>query len=255
MALSTLPGPLTPARRDALLAVAALALVVAPVWAPMLHLGDPTYRYESVRVTAADGTVVYADESETPQTPAPISVEIACTAEFMQSRGCFFEQYLAKGYAVPSGISSSNPDTTDIPTFERYEYVVVNGTVHETSYVVNRSRRNDEGFYGVDLALDPASADEALREVSIPAEEASEPVREAARTGASTAHGDVEVPKTPVRLDDGSYYRVYAAGRTDPLEIAQFAAGLLRLGGPLVGIGLSIRLAGRFEVRHVGDGE
>jgi hypothetical protein len=219
----------------------------------MLHLGDSAYRYERVRVTAADGTIEYA--SEAPQTPAPISVEIACTAEFMQSRGCFFEQHLAANHTVPSGISSSNPDTTDIPTFERYEYVVLDGGVYETSYVVNHSRRNDEGFYGVDLALDPASADEALRSASVPAEEAPAPVREAARTGVGTAHRDVAVPKTPVRLENGSYYRVYSAGRTDPLEIGQFAAGLLRWGGFLVGIGLAVRLSGRFEVRHVGEDE
>lgn len=243
---------LTPARRDALLAVIALALLVAPVWAPMVHLGDPIYRYESTRVTAADdGTIEYANDG--PQTPAPISVEIACTAEFMQSRSCFFEQYLAANHTVPSGISSSNPNTTDIPTFERYQYAVVNGTVYETSYVANHSRENEEGFYGVDLALEPVPADEALRWASVRADRVPGPIREAAETGVGTAHREIEVPKTPVRLDDGRYYRVYAAGRTDPLELEQFAGTLLRWGSPVVGLGLVGRLSGRVEVTYVGD--
>lgn len=244
---------LTPARRDALLAAAALALLVAPVWAPTLHLGDPTYRYEAVRVTAADGTIAYADGSDAPAY-RPVSIQVACTSGFAQSRGCYFERNLAADRVVPSDVSTGAPGDVDLPDVERYSYVVVNETVYETSYVANRSHEND-GRYRVELALEPASAEEALRSVSVPVEDAPAPVREAAETGVGTAHREVDAPRTPVRLDDGSYYRVYAAGKTDPLEIEQFAAGLLRWSGFLVGVGLAGHLSRRVEVCYAGNRE
>lgn len=251
MALAAL---LTPARRDAVLAVLALALLVAPVWAPMVHLGDPTYRYGSARVTAADGTVEYANDATRTLGFEPISSDIACTAESLLSRGCFFEHHLAAGHTVSTSISSGMAGRVEFPTYERYDYAVVNGTVYETSYVADRSRQNDDGRHRIELALDPASAAEALREASVPVEDVPAPVREAAETGVGTAHRDVEVPKTPVRRDDGRYYRVYHAGTTDPSDLESLAAGLLRWGSPLAGLGLLGRLSGRVEVSYVGDG-
>ena len=244
---------LTPKRRDALLAVVALALLAAPFWAPLVHLGDPTYRYERVRVTAADGTIAYANDSD-PPIRDPLSVDVACTGDFMHSRGCYFEQHLAANHTVPTGVAASPPGPTSPPNFEHYEYAVVNGTVYETSYVANRSAKNSDGMYRVDLALEPASARDALEDVSVPADEVSAPVREAAETGVGTAHRDVDVPKTPVRFDDsGTYYRVYAAGQTDPLDLERFLADLLRWGSPLVGLALVGGLQGRIEIQYVGD--
>lgn len=243
---------LTPARRDALLAVVALALVVAPIWAPALHLGDPAQRYERALVTTENGTIEYADESAEP-VRAPVSVEIACTEPFMQSRGCFFEHYLAEGHTIPTGVWTSNPDHDRISTFERYEYAALNGSVYRTGYVANESVQNDDGLYRVELALDPEPADEALRSVSVSAERVPDPVRRAAETGVATTHREIDVPDRPVRLDDGTYYRVYEAGETDPSDIGAIFDGIARYGFPFLGLALFGRLRGRFEVRYVGD--
>lgn len=243
---------LTPARRDALLAVVALALLVAPVWAPMLHLGDPADRYERVRVTTANDTIEYVNESDL-RTNIPVSAEVACTEPFMRSRGCFFERYLAEGHTISTGIWSSNPDHAVLPSFERYRYAVVNGSVYEIAYRANESVRNDDGLYRVELALEPEPADEALRSVSVPADRVPDQIRRAADRGAATSHRELEVPETPVRLDDGTYYRVYEAGETDPSEFVGLLDGIVRYGLPFVGIALVDCLSGRFEVRYVGE--
>ncbi|WP_128477919.1 hypothetical protein [Halorussus pelagicus] len=240
---------LTPPRRDALLAVIALALLVAPVWAPILHLGDTNYRYERVRVTAENGTIEYANESAAPA-GTPVSVEVACTEGAMRSRACFFEQYLANN-TVPTSIYATNLINHDLPTFERYRYVVVNETVHELRYDSNRSHENENGMYRVDLALEPTSARDALKSVSIRAERAPGPVRAAAKRGTATSHRDLDGPKTPIRLSDGTYYRVYLSSATTS-SFRSFAAGVLRWVTPLVGLSLIAGLSGRFEVRYVG---
>ena len=244
---------LSPKYRDALLAVVAVSLLLAPVWAPLGHLDDPTYRYERVRVTAADATIAYANDSD-PPVRGPISADVACTGSFGQSRGCYFERYLAANHTVSTGVAAKPPGPIDLPGVGGYEYAVVNGTTYETTAVANRSARRDDGLYRVDLALEPASAREALERVSVRLEDVHPAVREAARTGVGTSHREVDVPKTPVRLEDGTYYRVYAAGRTDPLDLDRFLADLLRWGSPLVGLALVGQLRGRFEIQYVGDG-
>ncbi|NHN57954.1 MULTISPECIES: hypothetical protein [Halorussus] len=247
------PALLSPKRRDALLAVVALALLAGPIWAPLAHFGDPTYRYESARVTASDGTIAYANDSD-PPVRGPISADVACTGDFAHSRGCYFERYLARNHTVPTGIASSTPGPSRLPTVDHYEYAIVNGTTYETSYVANRSAENSDGMYRVDLALEPASAGDALQRVSVSAEDVRPAVREAARTGVGTAHREVDVPETPVRLGDNTYYRVYAAGHTDRLNVELLLADILRWGSPLVGLALAGRLRSRVDVRYVGDG-
>ncbi|WP_276300530.1 hypothetical protein [Halorussus lipolyticus] len=243
---------LTPARRDALLAVLALVLLVAPIWAPMLHLGDPADRYERALVTAENGTIEYANESKL-RTDIPISTEIVCTEPFMRSRGCFFEYYLAEGHTISTGIWSSNPDYAPLPSFERYRYAAVNGSVYEIARDVNESVQNDEGLYRVELALDPEPADEVLRSVSVSAERVPSPVRRAAERGTATSHREIEVPETPVRLADGTYYRVYEAGKTDPSNLAGLLDGIVRYSFPFLGLALVGYLRSRFEVRYVGE--
>lgn len=246
------PTLLTPARRYALLTVVALVLLVAPVWTPMLHLGDYGDRYERAQVTTGNGTIEYANESEL-QTNIPISTEIACTEPLMRSRGCFFEKYLSEKDTIPTGIWSSNPDYAPLPSFERYRYTVMNGSVYEVSYVANESVQNDKGLYRVELALDPKPADEVLRSVSVSADRVPDPIRRAAKSGVATSHRDVEVPDRPVRLADGTYYRVYRAGTTDPSELGDAFDGVLRYSLPFVGLALVGHLSGRFEVRYVGE--
>lgn len=248
----SLPTFLTPARRDALLVVLTFTLLLAPVWAPMFHFNDPTHRYERVHVTTANGTIEYANESGVP-VQTVISAEIACTESFMKSRSCFFERYLAEGHTISSGIWSTNPGHTIRPSFYQYRYALVNGTVYKPSYDTNESKRNQDGLYRVELALEPEPTDKVLRRVSVDADRTPDPIRKAAENGAATSHREIEVPETPIRLDDGTYYRVYDAGETDPSELDRLLAGLLRYGLPYLGIGLVVYISGKFEIRHVGD--
>lgn len=244
---------LTPLRRDALLAVLALALLVAPIWAPLTHLGDPSYGYERTPVTAANGTVEYANESDA-RTHRVISTEIACTGGMMESRACFFERHLAADPTVPTNVETGSPGQLGhFPTFERYDYAVVNGTVYETSYVANRSHEDYDGDHRVELALEPVSARRALDSASMRAERAPAPVRRAAERGTATSHRHLDPPKTPIQLDDDTYYRVYQLGHNDASAFEDLLAGLLRWGSPLVGVTLVVLLSERVEVRYVGE--
>ncbi|UPV99470.1 hypothetical protein M0R88_13195 [Halorussus gelatinilyticus] len=243
---------LTPPRRDALLAVLALALLLAPVWAPLTHLGDPSYRYERTPVTAANGPIEYANESDA-LTHRVISTDVACTGGTMESRACFFERRLAAGHTVPTSVSASTSGKVGhFPTFERYDYAVLNGTVYETSYVANRSGE-DDGDHRVELALEPVPARRALDSVSMRAERAPAPVRRAAERGTATSHRHLDPPKTPIQVGGDTYYRVYQLGQNDASAFEKLLAGLLRWGSPLVGVTLVVSLSGRFEVRYVGE--
>jgi hypothetical protein len=106
-------GPLTPARRDFLLAVAALALLAGPLWANALHLGDPTYRYERARVeVGGERGIEYVDESAAPS-GVSISEEIGCSIP-REVRTCAFERYLAANHTVPR--RSTRTIRTRLPT-------------------------------------------------------------------------------------------------------------------------------------------
>lgn len=255
---------LTPARRDALLALAALALLAGPLWASALHVGDPTYEYRSARVVTDDEHgLAYANQSGEPGHTL-ISEDVGCSIGW-EARVCAFERYLAANHTVPTGVYTNNPDLTSSEMgAERYRYVLVDGTAYETVYVPNTSVRNDEGMYRLDLALEPVSAEgggteslaDVLRAVSLPASRVGNGlppvVLDAARDGVAYGDRRVDVPRTPVRLDDGTYHRVYFADRIDPAPAEHFVGGLLVFVAPLVGLALLAWLWERVEVTHVG---
>jgi len=200
-------SPLTALQRDALLAVVALALLTAPLWLPATGLGTETYVYERAEVVIDDENgIAYANDTGVPLGTA-VSEEIACTTAWA-IRPCAFERYLAANNTVPSEVYTSNPGSDRSVPVEPYGYAQADGVVYETAYVANRSARNDDGMYRLDLALEPVAADEALRSVSIDAsaEYADTPpvVVEAARDGTAIASREIEVPQTPIRLDDGA---------------------------------------------------
>lgn len=247
---------LTARRRDLLLAVVALALLAAPVWVPAVNVGEPTYAYERVQIVADDEDgIAYVDETDVPPRIA-ISDDVACSNAW-EVRPCAFERYLASNETIPTEVYTNNPDAPQTIPVERYRYALIDGDVYETAYVANRSVQNDDGLYRIDLALEPASAEDVLRTVSLDASaeyvDAPSVVVEAATEGRATAHHEAEVPRTPLRLDDGRYYRVYEAGSSEPSPFGR----LLRTGfptvGPLVGLGLAVHLSRRVEVTHVGD--
>lgn len=242
-------GPLTPARRDALLALVALALLAGPLWAPALDLGEPTYRYERLEVTTDGNGVQYANESAVPTRP-PISDAIACSGGF-ETRACAFERLVLENRTVPTDVHTNNPNLNlQRDGLDRYQYVRVSDAVYEPTYVPNRSARNDDGWYRVDLGLEAVDPDEALERVSLRVDSDAVPstVAEAARDGEATARREVDVPATPIRLADGTYYRVYEADRSGPgPPVPRALDGFLRYVAPFVALYLFARLWTRLE--------
>ncbi|WP_207591914.1 hypothetical protein [Halomontanus rarus] len=249
------------ATRDALLALVALALLAAPLWTPLLHLSGPTYHYEGAEVVTDGDGIAYADDSMNGLSGLPISNDIACSDQF-DIRPCALEGLVASGATVPTNWYSGSQNSTGSPApsgNERYRYAMVNDTVYETTYVVNGSAQNDNGSYRIYLALEPAEPGEVLRSVSVgePHEEVPDVVEEAARRGSANAPAAVDVPETPVRLedDDGTdtYYRVYSNGSTDDTTPLLWAIDrLLTYAAPLVGLALLTGVWSRLEVTYVG---
>lgn len=241
--------------RDVLLAVIALALLSTPVWVSAANVGEPTYTYERAQVVldSEDG-IAFANDSAVSRRVS-ISDDIGCS-NYWDVRPCAFERYLAANNTVPTGIHSTNPDATHLGfAEERYRYVQINGTVYEVAYETNRSVQNDDGLYRVELALEPTSADDALRAVSRKAStERGVPkvAVEAAEEGEATSNREVEVPQTPLRLDDGTYYRVYETASDRPTNGEQTLQSGLSVFGPVVGLLVLYHLSRRVEVTYVG---
>lgn len=277
-----MPSTSTPVRRDAALAVLAVGLLVAPLWVPVTGIGGTTYRYERAEVVAENGTVAFANESAVESAvglPVPISDEVACAAERV-SRACYFERHVAANHTVLTGVYSSEPGMDDDLGFttERYRFALVDGTVYRTTYLADESRpyvhvndtivpanatnatvggeSGDEGgedddrplLYRNVLALEPVPPGEALERVSVPVDRVPGPVREAARTGVARTRRELDVPETPVRLDDGTYYRVYLAAEEHPAEYEEGSGLLLTLVSMTLGVALLYRLRERVDV-------
>ncbi|WP_226012915.1 hypothetical protein [Halomicrobium salinisoli] len=247
---------LTPARRDALRACLAIALLAGPLWASLLHLGDPSYRYERVELTTEGEKAIDTADPWGRTAGTPVSQSIACIDDWARVRTCAFERHLANGSTVPTGWSTSNPEMVDFPPEAGYEYVVVRDQVYEIDYVVNESAR-EGGDYSIDLALEPVPAEDALDNASIDGRDdpdsVPDPVLTAARTGSAVTDRDVDVPKDPILTGDGRYYRVYKARDVEPSSGEQFADVLLTYVAPVVGLIWIGRLFGRVEVEYVGN--
>lgn len=246
---------LTPFRRDALFTVVVLLLLLSPVWVSISNISSATYMYEraEVVVNEEDG-ITYAGGPEVDDTR--ISKDIGCSVP-EDTRTCAFERHLLSNATIPTGMYTNNPAVPFDVGIKRYQYVQINSAVYHTAYVGNRSVRGDDGLYRMDLALEPASATDALRQVSIAVSTESEDVPpvvvEAARQGTATADRDVEIPQTPLRVDNDTYYRVYAAGQNDPTTIGSFLGTALSFAGPLAGLYIGYQLSRRIEIRYVGE--
>lgn len=237
-------GPLTPARRDALLVIVALGLLAAPLWVPALHLDDPQYRYESVAVETDGARMGFATEPTDPL--LGISDRIACAGE-RWGRACVFEHYVAANNTVPTRIFASRErGFRDDVLSHRYDYVWLNGTVYRVGAAPNDTVTG-HGGHRLDLALRPVAADRALDFVSVDADEVPPPVRRTARTGTATGYVE-DLPSTTIELDDGTYRRVHIANTSYPADHESGTESLLTFGLPLVGLGLLGRSWRRFDV-------
>lgn len=265
---------LTPRRRDALSVLVALVLLAGPVWIPAFHLTDPTYRYERTRVAVDGSGVAFVNASDVPAGTA-LSDDIACAGS--SSRACAFERHLARNHTVLTGIYSTDPGERTDPFAtapDRYEYVQIDGTIYEPITVANLSRvyvvangtvyqkgtappgvDTSGDLYRNELSLRPASPAEALADVSRGLDEVPAPIRRAARSGTGVAHREVSVPRTPIRTEDGTYYRVYLASQRESFDGRAPVEMLLVVGTPIVGLALLYRLRDRVEIIYTGPVE
>lgn len=252
-------GVLTPFRRTLLWVVVAVVLLASPVAVSAMNVSETTYTYERAEVVVDDEDgITYAGDPDLYS--IHLSEDIGCSTP-ADTRTCAFERHLVSNATVPTEMYATNPSAA-IHMFdlglERYRYVQLDGSVYEPTYVVNQSVRNDDGSYRVDLALESADATDALRDVSIDAsnERADVPsvVVEAAREGSASADHEVGVPQTPIRVDDGTYYRVHQSDRSDPEPMMPVYGTALSIVGPLAGLSILYRLCQRLEVTSVDEG-
>lgn len=252
-------GVLTPFRRTLLWVVIAVVLLASPVAVSATNVSERTYTYERAEVVVDDEDgIAYAGDPDLYD--RHLSEDIGCSTP-TDTRTCAFERHLVSNATVPTGMYATSPSDT-IHAFglglERYRYVQLDGTVYEPTFVANRTVQNDDGNYRIDLALESTDATDALRDVSIDVSDgrANVPsvVVEAAREGSASADREVEVPQTPIRVDDGTYYRVYQSGWSDPEPLMPFYATAVSILGPLAGLSILYRRVQRFELTYVDEG-
>ncbi|WP_222917475.1 hypothetical protein [Natrinema sp. SYSU A 869] len=253
-------GFLTPFRRDLLLAVVALVFLATPVGVSATNISETTYTYERAEVIVDDEDgITYAGDPRLKLFNTHLSEDIGCSVP-QDIRLCAFERQLVANATIPTEVYTSNPSLPS-PAFDigidRYRYVQSNGSVYEPTYAANRTVQNENGLYRVDLTLESASATDALRDVSIDATtenvDAPSVVVEAARQGTASADHEAEIPQTPVRVDDDTYYRVYRTDRNEPAPLGPFYGIVLSLFGPIIGLSLIYRLSHRIEISYVGE--
>jgi len=250
---------LTPARRDVLIVVAGLLLLMGPLWAAMLAPPLADHRYDRERVVAENGTIRFAGEY--PGRAMPLSEDLACANrdyfEGYPDRGCFVERYLARNNTIRTNVTYDEVDWQGF--YDRYEYALVNGSVYEPAYDKRQlDRPRPDSLARFFLTVRPVRASNALANISVAAEDVPDPVARAARTGEATTVDAVTVPETPIRLENGSYYRVAESRfREDPARSTPVVIGLnlLRYLAPLVGLFLPVRAVRQFDLVHASERE
>lgn len=240
-----------PSGRTLLLALLAVGLLAGPLWVEALHLDDRVYRYERAEVSVQDGTIEYASADP----GVAISDHVLCTG-VIDTRACYLEQSLIGNRTVPTSRYTSGsafgPDSdyryvagpegvyeVDVRLNRSQGYVVENGSVRA---VDEESVPADRVLYRVELDLREVDAQRILDRVSADVDRVETPVREAARSGSVRTYRPVDVPETPVKLENGTAYRVYLAAQHDPPETTRTGVLLLRYLAPVAGILLGYSL-------------
>lgn len=249
-----IPGTNSPLLRDVLLRLLVLGLLTAPLWVTVVDIDEPRYTYDRTEVVVNDTRIEYADRG-IPQSNEPLSDDIKCTA--VDPRTCALERRLADGGSAPSRIYIGSTGARP-PLEADYRYVQVEGAVYRAAAEVNTSAQRVNGLYRVDATLEPADADLVLSEVSIEPDYVPSVVAKTARGGPTTSKNEVDIPETPIELDDGTYYRVYLQpGLNEPPAVEKRLSDLLTpfltFVAPFVGMYILIRLPRQFEISYVGD--
>lgn len=241
-------------RRDILLGVLALTFLTAPLWVGVLGIGETEYTYERAEVTATDTGIEYIEPDEAPR-QTPLSDAVECTGWGDDIRICALEAKVLEE-PIEAGITTSNPNLTPAPTYTRadyYQYIQMDDGVYEPSFDTNSSAQDSAGMYPVKLELEPVAAEDALDQVSLDPDDAPSVVAETAQTGSTTTTGSVDVPETPLIVEDEAYYRVYQDRGDTPSTAESNLAYLLTYIGPLVGLFLALQTFKRIEISYTNE--
>lgn len=255
-----IPGANSPLLRDVLLRLLVLGLLTAPLWVTVVDIDEPTHTYDRTEVVVNDTRIEYADRGPL-RGHGRLSDDIKCTGfdPFIDNRACALERQLADGGSAPSRIYATRVVGGDPSVLEAdYRYVQVEGAVYRAAAESNTSAQRMNGLYRVDATLEPVDADIALSDVSLEPDHVPSVVAKTARGGPTTSENEVDVPETPIELDDGTYYRVYlqSSSNEPPLienRFSGFLPFLITFAPPFVGMYILIRLPRQFEISYVGN--
>lgn len=190
-----------------------LLLVFNPVYLVPLGVGGPAYSYEAVPVEMQGSS--FSLEPDGALTVGPID-GLDCHM-FDGGRRCYFDQLLYEqgNQTVSERFHGDYAGSED-------EYVVVDLKVYRRTH----ERVNDSAYT---FGLVRVPAETALRDVSVPVEQAPAPIRTAVRTGDARTHTEFE--NQFVRAN-GDYYLFTKQGESDAtsgrwfLHAVGIAAGL-----------------------------
>lgn len=254
----SLPAPSR--RRDAALLVLALVLLVIPFWIGQFDLDADRYTYERTEVGVENGTIEYVEPTTVPVAHLGISDDLGCESNNAPDEGrlCAFEHDLAESNrSIVTGYTSSSGGVS-LSWNRRYRYLQFPDGVYEqltrtSNSTESPSELNGE-WYPMYLDIREVDPETALRKLSMDASRWSVPdvVRRAAETGEASTRGEANVPSDPIRLDDGTYYRVHESDVSDPPTRDRVIYLLGRYLAPLLGIGAMYVVSGNVTVRYTG---
>lgn len=250
------PTPSITQRRIAItLFVLGLVLLTAPVWVDASGIGEDRTVYERVEVTANGGTIEYVERPAATQ-HTPLSEDLGCTLDqpWTSTRGCSHEEGLtgSETGAVVSYTDDPENDNTFLPS--KYDYVALDDGVYEQTVTVgDEQQAGPDGDRGYPVSLDVSRVDaqSALRELSVSVDDVPSTVADTARSGETTTDESVDVPPHPIRLEDGSYVRVYRHDSTAPPRWEGIAASLGTYLLPLFGLLAFMSWYRRVEIHYV----
>lgn len=241
-----------PGRRLLLIAGLSLVLLSAPLWVQATPLDETQYTYDRAEVETTATGIELTDRNDVPPR-TPISDDIACAGRHYEMRACGFEAHLLDRGYVPTESYTNNPDiNTPGPAPGYYDYVQIDEQLYDLHAQGNESAQREDGWYRVDLLLDPADPDEIIDYVSLDVTHSDVPdeVADTAREGETIARGEVDVPPHPIQTEDGTYYRVFVETWSDPAPMEGILRSVLTYGAPFLGTLLGIMVVRRIDIGY-----
>lgn len=239
------PLPAPSLRRDVLLVVLALFLLAMPFWIGQFDFDADRYTYERTEVGVESGTIEYVEPTTGQPPHLPISDDLGCETNIPlgERRLCAFESDLAQSNrSVVTGYTKSHHNAS-LSRNRAYRYMQFNDGLYEQLTRYGNSTVSPSDLHGewYPMYLDVRQVDPgtALHKLSVDASRDSVPdvVRRAAESGEATTSTDADVPVAPIRLDDGTHFRVYESDVSDPPTRDRAIYVLGRYLAPLFGLG------------------